>query len=54
LGLAHDRDEVPVLREYGDDEADPETATTLRMHVGGPSGDIHRHIALDIDYPIPR
>jgi NapC/NirT cytochrome c family, N-terminal region len=50
-GLAHDRDEVRVVRDYGDDEANSETQTTLRMHVGGRSGGIHRHLALAIEFP---
>jgi hypothetical protein len=28
-------DKVRVIREYGDDEANTESATTLRMHIGG-------------------
>jgi nitrate/TMAO reductase-like tetraheme cytochrome c subunit len=49
-GFMHERDEVRVLREYADDEANTETATTLRMHVGGGRGS-HRHNALAIEFP---
>jgi hypothetical protein len=39
------------IREYGDDEANTETATTLAMKVGTRDGSgIHRHIGLDIEY----
>jgi hypothetical protein len=50
-GFMRERDEIRVVREYADDDANSETATTLRMHVGGPSGGIHRHNSLEIDYP---
>jgi hypothetical protein len=50
-GFMRERDEIRVIREYADDEANSETATTLRMHVGGPGGGIHRHRSLDIEYP---
>jgi hypothetical protein len=40
-----------IVRDYADDEQNGETATTLRLHVGGPGGGIHRHLSLAIDYP---
>ena len=51
-------DEVRVIREYAEDEANTETLTTLRLHVGGGSrrlgcgSGIHWHMNLDnqIDY----
>jgi NapC/NirT cytochrome c family protein len=50
-GFMRERDEIRVVREFGDDEANTETTSTLRMHVGGPSAGIHRHNSLEIDYP---
>ena len=47
-------DEPRAIREYANDEANTETVTTMRMHVGnawgGPGAGIHRHIALEIEY----
>jgi hypothetical protein len=43
-----------VFREYADDEANAETVTVMRMHVGGASSaaGIHRHAdpSLRIEY----
>jgi nitrate/TMAO reductase-like tetraheme cytochrome c subunit len=50
-GGTSERDVIRLLREYGEDEESSEVATTLRMRVGGPSGGIHRHIDLAIEYP---
>jgi hypothetical protein len=49
--LTRERDEIRVVREYGDDEKSTESATTLRMHVGGAGSGIHRHNSLEIEYP---
>ena len=47
-------DRPRVIREYANDEANTETVTTMRLHVGNPAGGpgagIHRHLALDIEY----
>src|SRR5262245_29899048 len=47
-------DRARIVREYANDEANSETVTTMRMHVGNPAGGpgagIHRHLALDIEY----
>jgi hypothetical protein len=49
-------DKIIVKREYADDEAVTESATTLRVHVGGGSermnvaSGIHWHTANEIDY----
>ena len=47
-------DRPRVVREYANDEANTETVSTMRMHVGNPAGGpgagIHRHLALDIEY----
>jgi hypothetical protein len=40
-------DTLRAMREYASDEANTETVTTMRMHVGA----IHRHLNLEIDYP---
>jgi hypothetical protein len=49
-------DRVDVIRDYASDEANTESTTTLRMHVGGANPrrmgphDIHWHIAVLITY----
>jgi hypothetical protein len=48
-------DRERVFREYASDEANTESATTVRLHVGGRGGDgvargIHWHQTADIDY----
>ena len=49
-GILPSRDVIRTVREYPDDEANSETVTTLRLHVGGDNG-IHRHNRLEIDFP---
>ncbi len=43
-------DELRVVRDYGSDEANTESATTLRLRVGDRFTGIHRHISMDIEY----
>jgi hypothetical protein len=44
-------DELRVIRDYANDEANTETTSTLLMKVGGPDAPgIHRHLAMDIEY----
>ncbi len=46
-------DELRLIREYASDEANTETVTTLRLHVGDRSSGIHRHASMDIEYVAP-
>ncbi len=39
-----------VVRDFGNDEANSENVTTLRLHVGSGGPGIHRHLNLDIEY----
>ncbi len=48
-------DDVKVVREYGDDEHNSPTTTTLVLHVGGGGerpgiGGIHWHVATDVEF----
>ena len=51
-------DKVDVIREYGDDEANSETVTTLQIHVGGGSQRLgiatgihwHMNVANEVEY----
>jgi hypothetical protein len=43
-------DELRVLHEYANDEANTESTTSLRLHVGDRLTGIHRHVGMDIEY----
>jgi hypothetical protein len=48
-------DRIKVMREYAGDEANTESTTTVRLHIGGMSPDgtlrgIHSHLLQDIEY----
>jgi hypothetical protein len=46
-------DTLRVIRDYGSDEANTESTTTLRLHVGDRFSGIHRHLSMDIAYVAP-
>jgi hypothetical protein len=43
-------DQLREIAEYSNNEANTETITRLRLHVGSRSSGIHRHQGLDIEY----
>jgi hypothetical protein len=43
-------DVLKVGSEFANDEANTESTTTLRLHVGDARAGIHRHLAMDIEY----
>lgn len=47
-GRMRQGERIRLERAYLADEASTETITTMRMHIGA----IHRHLDLDIDYPV--
>ena len=49
-GILPATDVIRMVRDYADDDANSETVTTLRLHVGGETGS-HRHNRLEIDFP---